>query len=63
MTYAVPVMLGITTPDSIGRLDAIPSKTLPMMLSCRQTSPGFSLPSATRQASFALVPVPQGERS
>ncbi len=40
-----------------------PSKTLPMMLSCRQISPSFSLPSAARQASLALVPVPQGERS
>ena len=37
--------------------------TLPTMLSCRQTWPGSSLPSAARQANFALVPVPQGERS
>ena len=62
VTYAVPVMLGITTPGPpVG--STRPSKTLPMMLSCRHTSPGFSLPSATRQASFALVPVPHGERS
>src|SRR6185369_17335718 len=40
-----------------------PSKTLPTMLSCRHTSPSRSLPSATRHASFALVPVPHGERS
>ena len=40
-----------------------PSKTLPMRLSWRQTSPSFSFPSAARQASLALVPVPQGERS
>src|SRR5262249_51176478 len=40
-----------------------PSKTLPTMLSWRHTSPSLSFPSATRHASFALVPVPQGERS
>ena len=28
------------------------------MLSCTQTSPGCNFPSAWRQASFALVPVP-----
>src|SRR5262249_16021827 len=39
------------------------SKTLPTMLSCRQTCPSLNFPSATRQASFALVPVPHGERS
>ena len=60
--YAVPVMLGITTPGS--PTDSMrPSNTLPVMLSCRHTSPGFSLPSANRHASFALVPVPHGERS
>src|SRR5678809_104159 len=35
-----------------------PSKTLPTILSCRHTSPSLSFPSATRHASFALVPVP-----
>ena len=34
-----------------------------MMLSCTHSSPGFNLPSAARRASFALVPVPHGERS
>src|ERR1700689_2852082 len=40
---AVPVMLGITF-LSCNR--TWPSKTLPMMLSCRQTSPGARSPSA-----------------
>ena len=39
------------------------SNTLPVTLSCRHGSPGRSFPSACRQASFALVPVPHGERS
>lgn len=34
-----------------------------MMLSCSQVSPSASLPSAARQASLALVPVPHGERA
>ena len=38
-------------------------KVLPMMLSCTQVAPSASLPSAARQASLALVPVPHGERS
>ena len=33
------------------------------MLACTQVWPSASLPSAARQASLALVPVPQGERS
>src|ERR1043165_65794 len=40
-----------------------PSKILPTILSCRHTSPSASFPSATRHASFALVPVPHGDRS
>ena len=38
-------------------------KRLPTMLSCTHGSPSPSLPSAARQASFALVPVPEGEGS
>src|SRR6056297_244612 len=34
-----------------------------MILSCTQVSLSASFPSAARQASFALVPVPHGERS
>lgn len=34
-----------------------------MMLACRRDSPDLSLPSSAVQASLALVPVPQGERS
>src|SRR5262249_46161348 len=60
VTNVEPVMRGITLPPSTR---AVPSKMLPTMLSCRQTSPSRSLRSATRQASLALVPVPQGERS
>ena len=41
----------------------VPVKTLPITLSWRHGAPGASLPSAARQASFALVPVPHGERS
>ena len=45
MTYAVPRMIGISlSPATL----TWPSKTLPMMLSCRQTSPSRSLPSAKR---------------
>ena len=60
LTYAVPRIRGRTRPSTI-RTE--PSKMLPMMLSCRQTSPSRSLPSALKHASLALVPVPQGERS
>src|SRR5688500_13457896 len=42
---------------------AFKPNTLPTILSCRHACPSASLPSANRQASFALVPVPQGERS
>src|SRR5690606_26825229 len=59
-TKAVPVIVGITCPS---RSSTVPSNVLPVMLSCRHVWPGRNLPSATRQASFALVPVPQGERS
>src|SRR5262249_2643839 len=52
LTWAEPRTRGTTRP-SISRID--PSKTLPTMLSCRQTCPSFSLPSANRHASLALV--------
>jgi hypothetical protein len=39
------------------------SKRLPRIPSWTQVSPSASLPSAARHASFALVPVPHGERS
>jgi len=38
-------------------------QVLPMMLSITSSAPSASRPSAARQASRALVPVPQGERS
>src|SRR5689334_9684996 len=57
---ADPLILGWTT---LSITFTRPSKTLPTMLSCRHTSPALSFPSANRHASFALVPVPQGERS
>ena len=57
---AEPVMLGSRSPL---RSVKLASKTLPIMLSCRQISPGASSPSAYRQANLALVPVPQGDRS
>ncbi len=41
----------------------VPLNTLPSTLSCVHSSPSASLPSAARHASFALVPVPQGDRS
>src|SRR5215213_9090474 len=41
----------------------VPSKILPTMLSCFQTCPYSSSPSANKHASLALVPVPHGERS
>ena len=40
LTYAVPRIRGRTRPSTI-RTE--PSKTLPMMLSCRQTSPSCEL--------------------
>src|SRR5262249_17259581 len=63
VTWAVPVISGTTRPAAALSRRKRPSKTLPMTLSWRHTAPGASLPSASRQASFALVPVPQGERS
>src|ERR1700722_14948775 len=57
---AAPVMLGNSFAS---RMAMRPSKTLPITLSWRQTWPGAIRPSAYRQASLALVPVPQGERS
>ena len=40
-----------------------PVNVVPMMLSWAHGAPSASLPPAARHASFALVPVPQGERS
>src|SRR6202030_2194364 len=57
---ASPVIVGYTTPSTTSTL---PVKTLPTMLSWRHSCPGRNLPSAYRQASLALVPVPHGERS
>src|SRR5687768_1653249 len=59
-TYAVPVMVGIILPSTSS---TVPSKMLPVMLSWRHVVPGANFPSAKRHAIFALVPVPQGERS
>src|SRR6185369_3785883 len=61
MRCARPVMTGRMPPSGAGRYDA--SKRLPRTLSCTHTSSGASRPSAARQASLALVPVPHGERS
>src|SRR6201999_4100368 len=61
--YAAPVMIGTTSPLARSCQRKLDSKLLPMRLSCTQASPSPNLPSAARQASFALVPVPQGERS
>src|SRR5690348_2207753 len=60
LTNAEPLMLGCTCPS---RTLILPSNTLPTMLSCFHTWPSSSLPSAYRQASLALVPVPHGDRS
>src|SRR5262245_34947512 len=43
VTKAEPVTRGMTWPS---RIRMLPSKMLPTMLSCRQTSPSLSLPSA-----------------
>ena len=52
------------TLDHAGPLTrTVTSNTLPTTLSCRQLSPSASRPSAYRQATFALVPVPHGDRS
>src|SRR5205085_374349 len=53
--YAEPVIVGMTRSPST--LFTAPSKTVPRMLSCRQTWPTLILPSANKQASLALVPV------
>ena len=64
LTKRVPVMVGAIWPlRAIEPAEAAALNVLPMMLSCTQRAPSASLPSAARQASFALVPVPQGERS
>src|SRR5689334_8772616 len=60
VTKAEPRINGMTWPSMSSMR---PSNMLPVILSCFQTSPGWSRPSAYRQAIFALVPVPQGERS
>src|SRR5271167_3782659 len=58
---ARPVMMGWMCP--LGALEIFPSKRVPRIPSWIQICPGASLPSAWRHAIFALVPVPQGERS
>src|SRR5262249_50661539 len=60
VTYACPPTVGTTRSPSTR---TVPRNTVPRMPSCRHTCPSRSLPSATRQASLALVPVPHGERS
>src|SRR5580692_1311653 len=63
VTCAVPVMEGTISPLSRSCQRKLASKVLPIKLSCIQTAPSASLPSAARQASLALVPVPHGDRS
>src|SRR6185437_13244793 len=60
MTKAVPLIRG-NTPCTPGWYS--PSNTVPRMPAWRHTCPGARLPAAAMQASLALVPVPQGERS
>ena len=60
VTNAEPLMEGTMRPWS---RRTVASNRLPMMLSCRQVCPGPKRPSATRHATLAEVPVPQGERS
>ena len=62
-TKALPVITGSILPAARSSQRNLPVNVLPMMLSWIHASPSASLPSAARQASFALVPVPQGERS
>jgi len=59
----VPMMVGSIVPVVRSIHQYRPVKRLPMMLSCTHGWPSSSFPSAARHASFALVPVPQGERS
>jgi hypothetical protein len=42
---------------------SVPVKVCPVTLSCTKESPGCMTPRAARVATFAVVPVPQGERS
>jgi len=60
VTNAAPLMEGTMRPWS---RRTVASNRLPIMLSCRQVCPGPKRPSATRHATLAEVPVPQGERS
>ena len=59
----VPLMVGAMCPLARSSQRKRALKRLPMTLSWIHSSPSASVPSAARQASFALVPVPQGERS
>src|SRR5262249_4347824 len=60
VTNARPRTSGITPPSpTVPRA----ATRLPMTLSWRHHCPSASLPSAIRQATLALVPVPHGERS
>ena len=63
LTWAVPVTVGAMVPAARSIHSKRPVKRLPRMLSWIQGWPAASFPSAARQASLALVPVPQGERS
>ena len=62
-TKAVPVMVGTMVPVPRSSQRNLPVNVLPRMLSCTHGAPSASFPSAARHASFALVPVPHGERS
>src|SRR5678815_2386418 len=63
VTCAEPVMNGAISPVRRSHQRYRAENTLPITLSCTQTSPSASFPSAARQASLALVPVPHGDRS
>ena len=55
--------IGAMTPFARSTHWNFPANRLPMIDSTTCSSPSASSPSAARQASFALVPVPHGERS
>ena len=63
VTYAAPVMCGSTPSRCCPSMVNEASNVVPITLSCRQISPGCNFSLAARQASYALMPVPQGERS
>ncbi len=63
LTWAVPVMVGEMMPADWSTHWYRAENRLPIRLSWIHSWSGASLPEAARQASLALVPVPQGERS